>query len=57
LVIASLGAGLGTILSRGERPDFGVLYEPPILLPLLGMAVLALLPVFYRRWVARHPGQ
>lgn len=57
LVIASLGAGLGTILSRGERPNFGVLYEPPILLPLLGMALLVLLPVFYRRWVARHPEQ
>jgi len=56
-VIAALGAGLGTILSRGERPDFSVLYEPPILLPLLGMALLVLLPVFYRRWIARHPEQ
>jgi uncharacterized membrane protein YdjX (TVP38/TMEM64 family) len=54
-VIAALGAGLGTILGRGERPDFGVLYEPPILLPLLGMALLVLLPVLYRRWASRHP--
>jgi len=56
-VMAALGAGLGTILSRGERPDFGVLYEPPILLPLLGLALLVVLPVFYRRWASRHPEQ
>jgi uncharacterized membrane protein YdjX (TVP38/TMEM64 family) len=50
LVFASVGNGLGAILDRGQEPDLGLILEPPVLLPLLGLAVLALLPVIYRRW-------
>lgn len=48
-VFSSIGAGLGAVLDRGERPDLGVLLSPPVLLPLLALAVLALLPVFFGR--------
>lgn len=54
VVFASLGSGLGMILDRGETPDFGLLLEPGILLPLLGLSVLALLPVAYKRWKRRR---
>lgn len=50
LVYASVGNGLGAILDRGERPDLGLILEPQVLLPLVGLALLALLPVVYRRW-------
>jgi uncharacterized membrane protein YdjX (TVP38/TMEM64 family) len=50
LVFASVGNGLGAILDRGQEPDLGLILEPPVLLPLLGLAALALLPVLYRRW-------
>jgi uncharacterized membrane protein YdjX (TVP38/TMEM64 family) len=50
VVFASLGNGLGTVLDRGETPDFSILLEPALLLPLLGLCVLALLPVAYKRW-------
>jgi uncharacterized membrane protein YdjX (TVP38/TMEM64 family) len=50
LVFASLGNGLGALLDAGEEPDLGIVFDPQILLPLLGLALLALLPVAYRRW-------
>lgn len=55
LVYASVGAGLGHVLERGEEPDLGLILEPAVLLPLLGLALLALLPVAWRR-LRRAPG-
>ncbi len=49
IVYASVGAGLGVVIGRGERPDLGIIFEWRILLPLLGLAVLSLLPVVYSR--------
>lgn len=45
LVFTSVGAGLGDVLARGGTPDLGVLFTPPILLPLLGLAALSALPM------------
>ncbi|MDP2332345.1 MAG: VTT domain-containing protein [Reyranella sp.] len=49
VVYASVGASFGMLIERGERPDFGVIFEWHILLPLLGLAALSLLPVLYTR--------
>jgi len=49
VVYASVGASFGMLIERGERPDFGVIFEWHILLPLLGLAALSLLPVIYNR--------
>ena len=49
LVYASLGAGFGAMFAAGETPTFAMVFEPRLLLPLLGLAVLALLPLAYRR--------
>jgi len=48
-VISSVGAGLGEVLDRGGEPDIGVIFAPHILLPLLGLAALAALPVVLRK--------
>ncbi|HUS54533.1 MAG TPA: VTT domain-containing protein [Thermohalobaculum sp.] len=48
-VISSVGAGLGEVLDRGGEPDLGVIFQPHILLPLLGLATLAALPVILRK--------
>lgn len=53
LVFAGLGAGLGTLIEAGEMPDPGILYDPEIALPLIGLAVLALLPVFHKKYKLR----
>lgn len=50
IVYVSLGNGIGALLKTGGTPDFGIIFKPEILLPLIGMAVLALLPVFYKRY-------
>ena len=45
VVYTSVGAGLGTVFARGETPDLGIIFEPHILLPILGLCALSLLPV------------
>jgi uncharacterized membrane protein YdjX (TVP38/TMEM64 family) len=48
-VYASLGVGLGAVIADGRSPDLSVILRPGVLLPLLSLAALALLPLFYRR--------
>jgi uncharacterized membrane protein YdjX (TVP38/TMEM64 family) len=45
VVYTSVGAGLGEVFARGERPDLGIIFEPRVLLPILGLAALAALPI------------
>ena len=45
VVYTSVGAGLGETFARGETPDFGIIFEPHILFPILGLCALSLLPV------------
>lgn len=48
LVFTSVGSGLGEVFARGEAPDLGIIFTPPVLLPLLGLAALAALPMLLR---------
>jgi uncharacterized membrane protein YdjX (TVP38/TMEM64 family) len=52
-IYASLGTGIGGVLAGGGRPDLTVIFTPPVLLPLFGLAALALLPVGWRAWRKR----
>ncbi|MBQ2262444.1 MAG: TVP38/TMEM64 family protein [Loktanella sp.] len=45
VVYTSVGAGLGEVFARGETPNLGIIFEPAILLPILGLCVLAALPI------------
>lgn len=45
LVFTSVGAGLSGVFDRGETPNFGIIFEPQILLPMLGLCALAVLPI------------
>lgn len=45
VVYTSVGAGLGDVFARGETPDLGVMFTAPVLLPMLGLAALAALPL------------
>ena len=53
LVFAHAGAGLGAVFDRGESPDLDIIFEPRILSAVVALAVLALLPVAYKRYKAR----
>lgn len=52
-IYAGVGNGLGAVLDSGQEPDLGLVLKPEILLPLLGLAALALLPVIHRHWRRR----
>lgn len=53
-VYASVGNGLGEILAAGGSPDASLIYDADVLIPLLGLALLALLPVAYKAWKGRR---
>jgi uncharacterized membrane protein YdjX (TVP38/TMEM64 family) len=48
-----LGNSLNVILARGERPDLNIIFHPMIITPLIGLGVLALVPILYRK-LHRH---
>ncbi|QIE47596.1 TVP38/TMEM64 family protein [Pseudohalocynthiibacter aestuariivivens] len=45
LVFTWIGVGLGEVFDRGDSPDLSLLWEPQIIGPLLGLSVLAALPI------------
>ncbi len=49
VVFSGIGAGLGDILAAGGRPELGIIFSPPILLPLLGLAALSLIGAWWRK--------
>ncbi|HET6161485.1 MAG TPA: TVP38/TMEM64 family protein [Dongiaceae bacterium] len=49
-VFASVGTGLGAILDSGGTPDGSALLQPRVLLSIIGLVVLALVPVVYKRF-------
>jgi uncharacterized membrane protein YdjX (TVP38/TMEM64 family) len=51
-VYASFGNGLGNVV--GE-PGLGVLLRPSVLGPIVGLVILALIPVGYKRWRTKRP--
>jgi uncharacterized membrane protein YdjX (TVP38/TMEM64 family) len=54
-IYAWIGAGLGQLLATGRRPDFSVVFSPPVLAPLVALGLLALLPVMWRKRQRKPP--
>ena len=48
-IYSGIGAGIGDLIARGETPDAGVIFEPRILLPLVGLGLLSLGVTLYQR--------
>ena len=48
IVYTSVGAGLGEVFAAGETPNLGIIFEPHILFPIIGLCVLAALPVIIK---------
>jgi len=49
LVYASLGDGFSAIVEKGGDINLGIIFEPRFLLPIFGLAVLALIPIVYKK--------
>lgn len=55
-VYTLVGNGVGAIFDRGEVPDLGTIFQPQILAPILGLALLAVIPVIYKKMKDRKTG-
>lgn len=53
-VYASVGAGLGSVFARGEGFTAAGVLTPQVLTALIGLALLALVPVAYKRFRAQR---
>jgi uncharacterized membrane protein YdjX (TVP38/TMEM64 family) len=49
MIYVSLGHGLGKIFDHHQTPNIEIIFQPHIFIPLILMAVLALLPVVYKK--------
>lgn len=48
IVYTSIGHSLGNLFQAGKMPNPDIIFRPDMFLPLLGLAVLAILPVVYK---------
>ena len=53
-VYASVGNGVGALFDAGQDPNLGIIFQPQFLIPIVGLAVLALIPVVYRRFIQKR---
>jgi uncharacterized membrane protein YdjX (TVP38/TMEM64 family) len=49
LVYASLGDGFSAVVEKRGDINLGIIFEPRFLLPIIGLAVLALIPIVYKK--------
>lgn len=52
-IYTSLGSTLEQVLRSGEDPHLSLVFEPQVLFPLLGLALLSLAPMGWRLWRRR----
>lgn len=50
LVFSSMGNGLGALIDAGQTPSFGALVRLDILVPLIGLTMLAAIPIVTRHF-------
>lgn len=48
VVYTSVGAGLGGVFARGETPNLSIIFEPYIIWPIVGLCLLAALPILIK---------
>lgn len=48
IVFTWIGVGLGEVFDRGDSPDLTLLWEPHVIGPILGLCVLAAMPIIVK---------
>lgn len=48
IVFTWIGVGVGEVFDRGENPDLSLLWEPHVIGPILGLCVLAAMPIIVK---------
>lgn len=54
LVYVWVGSGLSYLFESQQTPNLKIIFAPQILLPLLALAVLSLIPVFYTHFIRKN---
>lgn len=49
IIYVSVGSGLGTIFDSQQQPNLSIIFEPEVLLPIIGLALLSFVPVIYKK--------
>ncbi len=49
LIYVMVGNGLNKLFQTNQKPNLQIIFTPSLFLPLIGLAILALLPVFYKK--------
>ncbi|GAB4391600.1 MAG: hypothetical protein Tsb005_02060 [Gammaproteobacteria bacterium] len=52
-VYVSVGNGLKQVFAQNQQPDLRIIFEPYILIPILLLAVLAIVPIVYKKFKAK----
>jgi uncharacterized membrane protein YdjX (TVP38/TMEM64 family) len=53
-VYAFVGDGVGALIELGQKPDLYAIFAPRILTPIIGLVLLILAPVLYKKLVPDH---
>ena len=54
LVYALVGDGVGALIELGQKPDLYTIFAPRILAPIIGLVLLILAPVLYKKFSPGH---
>ena len=54
VVYVALGNGMSEVVAQGNQINLGFIFQPAILIPLIGLAILSLIPMAYRRFKQQH---
>lgn len=54
LIYSSVGNSLNHLFEQGRTPNLKIIFSPEIFLPLLALALLSLMPVFYKKFRGQH---
>lgn len=49
VVYVLIGNNLSEIFARNEAPNFNIIFEPKLIIPLVALAILVLTPVIYKK--------
>lgn len=49
VVYVSVGNGLGELFDKNQTPNLSIIFEPAILLPMIGLGLLSLVPVIHKK--------
>jgi len=54
VVYVAVGNGMSEVIAHSNQIDLRIIFQPVILVPLVGLAILSLIPIVYHRFKQQH---